>query len=298
MKNTIVNCNGEIVKGEEARVSLFDRGFLYGDSLYEVIRSYGDRFLYLDEHLERLQNSAHLCQMSIHQSPEVLKKEIHKTFEKYRTTVSSDQSDIYCRIIITRGVGPIGFSLSNIQTPTQYYIILQPLEPPTPLQWNKGLSLKISTRLRNDPRALDPAMKSGNYLNSILSYLEAAAENYDDALLCNAEGHLTEGTTFNIFYARGGILATPPFEIGILDGITRKKVMECAKTLALPIQEVRFPKERLFEADEVFLTSTIKEVFPVTRVDSHVIGDGKPGPLTKKLNEAYKKLSQEALKSR
>ena len=124
--------------------------------------------------------------------------------------------------------------------------------------------------MRNDPRALDPAMKSGNYLNSLLAYLEAAEAGFDDALLCNAEGNLTEGTTFNIFYVRRGIVATPPLDIGILDGITRRHVIELAAKLGIPVREVRFPHERLYEADEVFMTSSIKEVFRVARVDSKI----------------------------
>jgi branched-chain amino acid aminotransferase len=128
-------------------------------------------------------------------------------------------------------------------------------------------------------------------LNSLLAFLEAADENagYDDALLCNAEGHLTEGTTFNIFYVGRGIVCTPPLDIGILDGITRRKTIEVARDLGFEVREVRFPKERLYEADEVFMTSTIKEVFPVTRVDRKVIADGKPGPITVQLAEAFRR---------
>ena len=139
-------------------------------------------------------------------------------------------------------------------------------------------------------------MKSGNYLNSLLAYLEATTAGCDDALLCNSDGHITEGTTFNIFYARNGILATPPLDIGILDGITRREVIKMALKMDIQVREVRFPRERLLEADEVFVTSSIKEVFPVTRMGSGnskiTIQSGKPGPLTLKLANGYKELTR------
>jgi branched-chain amino acid aminotransferase len=185
-------------------------------------------------------------------------------------------------------VGRIGFGLNCIETPTQFVVIVQPLDEPSEAQVRKGYKLQVSTRLRNDPRALDPAMKSGNYLNSLLSYLDAAALDFDDALLCNQDGHLTEGTTFNVGYIRRGILATPPLDIGILDGITRRTLLGLAEDLGIPVREVRFPRERLYEADEVFLCSTIKEIFPVTQVDEKRIGRGKPGELTLKLRKAFR----------
>jgi branched-chain amino acid aminotransferase len=202
------------------------------------------------------------------------------------------REEAYCRIVVSRGVGKIGFGLSCLLTPTQYTIIVQPLSNFMggigPEKFEKGANLKIAERLRNDPRALDPAMKSGNYLNSLLAYLEVTAEDYDDALLVNHEGFLTEGTTFNFFYVRNGRLATPPLEIGILDGITRRFVIEIAREAGIPVREVRFPRERLYEADEAFISSSIKEVFPITRVDGRKIGSGKAGPITRKLAEAFK----------
>ncbi|MBI3535131.1 MAG: aminotransferase class IV family protein, partial [Deltaproteobacteria bacterium] len=248
----------------------------------------GNVFAYVDEHMERLQKSAKLCQMDLAQSPEFLMQELTRTFVKYREIFPQFASkDTYCRIVISRGVGNIGFGLPCIISGSHYYLILQPLNPPTPEQYQCGFHLKISTRLRNHPKALDPAMKSGNYLNNILAYLEATKENYDDALLCNTDEHITEGTTFNIFYVRHGTLATPPLDIGILAGITRTKTIQIAKNLNLPVIEARFPKERLYEADEVFITSTIKEIFPITRIDNRTIGTGKPGPITKTLSRAY-----------
>lgn len=219
-------------------------------------------------------------------------REINRSFEAWRKLDGNHAFEAYCRLVVSRGEGTIGFGLNNLTSPTLFTIILQRLEPPTAQQYKQGAHLQVSQRLRNDPRALDPAMKSGNYLNSLLAYLEAAAQRYDDALMCNSEGHLTEGTTFNIFYIKRGIVVTPPLDVGILDGITRRKTMEHAVKLGLEVREVRFPKERLYEADEVFLSSSIKEVFPVTRIDGKKVGNGSPGLLTQALGDEFRKAIQ------
>jgi branched-chain amino acid aminotransferase len=289
MQNALVNVNGKISSVNDAEVSVFDRGFLYGDSLYEVARSYDGVFFYLDEHLERLEASAKLCDMTLGQTTAQYRREIYDTFETFRKQPGMAKAEAYCRIIVTRGVGRIGFGLNCLQTPSQYVILMLPVDDfvPTREKFQKGMKLKVSCRLRNDRRALDPAMKSGNYLNSLLAFLEVSREGYDDALLCNADGHMTEGTTFNIFYVRKGIIATPPLDVGILDGITRRHVIQMARGAGFPVREVRFPSERLHEADEVFATSSLKEVFPVTQIDHVKIKGGKPGPITLRLHEVF-----------
>ena len=289
MQNTLVNVNGEILPAAQAQVSIFDRGFLYGDSLYEVMRSHNGKLMHLKEHLIRLEASAKLCRMVLGQSTDIYAQEIEKTFTAFLKMSGHAQTEAYCRLIVTRGVGKIGFGLNCLKSPTQYFIIVQPLELPTAAQFEKGMAIQVAARLRNDPRALDPAMKSGNYLNSLLAYLEATAEDYDDAIMLNHQGHVTEGTTFNIFYVHKNIVITPPLDIGILDGITRLEVLREAKTLGFETREARFPKERLYEADEVFVTSTIREVFPVTSIDRKSIAGGRPGSVTRKLKDAYKK---------
>lgn len=285
--SALVNVNGQILPAREARVSVFDRGYLYGDSLYEVARTYHGSLYLLDEHLERLEKSAELCRLVLGQTRAQYHAEVLKTLQAFQRQNAGVEA--YVRLIVSRGSGRIGFGLSCLETPTQYSIIVQPVEPPSPKQIERGMALQISPRLRNHRLALDPAMKSGNYLNSLLAYLEAGAEGFDDALLCNGDGHLTEGTTFNIFYIRRKIVATPPLEIGILDGITRRKVIADAKALGYEVREVRFPAERLYEADEVFVTGSVREVFPVTKVDGHLISGGKPGAITLALKAAYQK---------
>lgn len=299
MQNTIVNVNGQIQTFDPAkahldyRISTFDRSYLYGDSLYEVARTYGGRFFALDEHLRRLELSGHLCKMEFKQSLAHYKAEMQRSLELFYKELGQRPGpgapEAYCRIVISRGEGKIGFGNNCVASSTLYTIIVQKLDEPSSEQLAKGYKMQISRRLRNDPRALDPAMKSGNYLNSLLAYLDAAEERFDDALLVNYDDFLTEGTTFNLFYVNRGIIATPPLDIGILDGITRRKLIDLAREIGLEVREVRFPRERLYEADEVFLSSTIKEAFPITQVDEHKIGKGKPGPITMRLRAEFQK---------
>jgi branched-chain amino acid aminotransferase len=239
--------------------------------------------------------------MILGQSLEHYETEIQRTFQAWRELPGNRSADAYCRLIVSRGEGRLGFGLSCLTTPTLYTLILQPLDLPSAEAQRKGYHFQVSERLRNDPRALDPAMKTGNYLNSLLAYLEATraqgdpSRSYDDALMLNADGHVTEGTTFNIFYvkrrprARQSIVVTPPLDIGILNGVTRRLVLESAQALGHEVRETRFPRERLYEADEVFMTSSVKEVFPVTRIDGLKIASGSPGPVTLALQKTYQK---------
>lgn len=295
MQNAIINVNGQILGPQEAKISVFDRGYLYGDSLYEVARTYHGKLYLLAEHLQRLQKSAELCKIKLGQSLKTYEAEIYRTLTAFQGLPGNNKVEAYARLIVSRGSGRIGFGLSTLETSTLFTVIVQPVEPPSVQQLKKGLQVAVTERLRLDPRALNPAMKSGNYLNSLLAYLEATENGYTDALLCNADGHLTEGTTFNLFYVRRGIVATPPLDVGILAGITRWKTLELIQALGLPFREIRFPKERLYEADEVFLTSSIREVLPITSVDGKKIGKGKCGPITQKLLIAYRQSVEKEL---
>lgn len=287
IQDSVVNLNGEILAPEAAKVSVFDRSFLYGDSLYEVARTYRGKLFATQEHLDRLAKSAELCRMVLGQDLAVYAREMERTVETLRAQKRFAGSEVYCRIIVSRGTGRIGFGLECLDTPTQYVIIAQPLEEMTPAIFEKGRKLRVVERLRNDARALDPAMKSGNYLNSLLGYLEARAEDYDDAIFCNADGHVTEGSVFSLGYVKRGIFVTAPLDIGILDSITRKHLLRIAREIGMETREVRFPKERLYDADEILWFSTTKEAYPVLQVDDHIIGNGKPGPYTRKLYDAF-----------
>ncbi|MFN7683926.1 MAG: aminotransferase class IV [Oligoflexia bacterium] len=297
--DAVVNLNGELLPASQAKVSVFDRSYLYGDSLYEVVRSYEGRFIHsqMQAHMDRLWQSARLCNLGIAQTQEELIQECERTLKHFKQQPYATK-DVYCRLILSRGVGRIGFSKKALLTPSLYTILVQPVENPSADQLRRGLKLAIVQRFRNHPNALDPAMKSGNYLNNLLAYLEAAEQGFDDALLCDFEGFVTEGTTFNIFYIRRGILCTPPLPVGILDGITRRKVIEIARELRIETRESYFLRERLYEADEVFATGTVKEVMAVTQVDSQKIGSGHPGPITQKIRSAFDAAIQEELGTR
>ena len=286
-RGTVINLNGKIISIEDAKVSVFDRSFLYGDSLYEVVRTYQGKPFRLKEHLLRMEKSAALCQMTLSQTLGEYETEMTRSISEFRNQKNRGDDDVYVRIIVSRGVGRIGFGLSNLDTPTQYVIIVESLSYFPNKDFNTGARLQTSKRVRNHPKALDPAMKSGNYLNSLLAYLSAVKEGFDDALLLDHQGFMTEGSTYNLFYANRGIVATAPIDIGILDGITRRAILKLCIDSGIPCREVRFPKEYLYDADEVFISSSIKEVLPVLSLDGKKINKGKPGPITIHLKHAF-----------
>jgi branched-chain amino acid aminotransferase len=262
-RSTVISINGEFVTGPDAVVSVFDRSFLYGDSLYEVVRTYQGKPFRLKEHLNRLEKSAVLCQMAFSQPAEAYEKAMLGAIEQFRSQPGCQDQDVYVRIVISRGSGKIGFGLKNLETPTTFVIYVEPISMFPNQDFNQGTSLQISARTRNLPNALDPAMKSGNYLNSLLAYLSAAKQGYDDALMLDYQGFMTEGTTFNLFYVNRGMVGTAPLDVGILDGITRRAILNLCIEAGIPFREVRFPKEYIYEADEVFVSSSLKEVLPV-----------------------------------
>lgn len=294
-RGTLINMNGRIIPVEEAKVSVFDRSFLFGDSLYEVVRTYQGKPFRLREHLDRMKQSAALCQMKLSQSLEEYHREISRSIDAYRAQPGRAQEDVYVRIVVSRGSGKIGFSLQNLETPTLYVILVEPISLFPNKPFEAGTKLQVSGRIRNHPKALDPAMKSGNYLNSLLAYLSAAEEGFDDALMVDQQGFLTEGTTYNLFYVNRGIVATSPLDVGILDGVTRRAVINLCIELGIPCREVRYPKEYLLGADEVFVTSSLKEVLPVLDIDRKKINKGRPGPVTARLHEAFQSLVRREL---
>jgi len=299
-RKTIININGRIIPPvdiiKQANVSVFDRSFLYGDSLYEVVRTYEGKPFRLKEHLARMEKSAALCQMKFSQSSAVYEKEMLRSIAAYRAQPGKKNEDVYCRIVVSRGCGKIGFGLKNLESESLYVIMVEPISLyPTP-PFVQGTKLQVSRRVRNHPKSVDPAMKSGNYLNNLLAYLTAADAGYDDALLPDQQGFVTEGTTFNVFYVKRGIVATPPLDVGILDGVTRRAVINLCVELGIPCREVRFPKEYLYEADEVFVTSSLKEVLPVLNLDGKKINRGRAGPVAAVLKAAFTDLVKKELK--
>lgn len=276
--------NDRFVRQEEAVVSVFDHGFLYGDGVYETLRSYGPRIFMRDQHLARLQRSAEAIGLHIpiplSQWPDLL----HEAMR--RNEVGNDRADAYLRITVSRGEGEIGLDPSLCPHAT-VVIMTKALQGYPPELSRDGVSLTVAKTRRNLPEALSPQIKATNFLNNILAKRESIAAGTFDSLLLNWRDELTECTISNLFFVSGRTLHTPALECGILDGITRTIVMTLAQETGLPIEEGRYPVAALHRADECFLTNTTMEIMPVTRIDAFSIGNGLPGPLTRRLQAAF-----------
>jgi branched-chain amino acid aminotransferase len=276
--------NDRFVKDEEAVVSVFDHGFLYGDGVYETIRSYGSRIFMRDQHLARLRRSADAIGLTIpipdHKWPDLL----HESMA--RNNIGDAQQDAYLRITISRGAGDIGLDPALCPTPT-VVIMAKPLHPPTPEQYRTGVSLIVAKTRRNLPSALPPQIKATNFLNNILAKREAIAAGVFDSILLNWESYLTECTVSNLFFVRAGRLCTPALACGLLDGITRNIVLSLAQEAQISVDEGYFGVEAIYKADECFLTNTSMEVMPVTMVDGHPVGKGTPGLFTQELHRLF-----------
>ncbi|HJS66094.1 MAG TPA: aminotransferase class IV [Nitrospiraceae bacterium] len=276
--------NDRFVKDEEAVISVFDHGFLYGDGVYETIRSYGSRIFMRDQHLARLRRSADSIGLTI-PIPDLTWSDLLRE-SMARNNIGNAQQDAYLRITISRGAGDIGLDPALCSTPT-VVIMAKPLHPPTPEQYRTGVSLIVAKTRRNLPSALSPQIKATNFLNNILAKREAIAAGAFDSILLNWESHLTECTVSNLFFVQTGRLGTPALACGLLDGITRDIVLNLAREARIPIDEGHFGIEAIHQADECFLTNTSMEVMPVTMVDGHPVGNGTPGILTQELHRLF-----------
>jgi len=276
--------NDRFVKEEEAVVSVFDHGFLYGDGVYETIRSYGSRIFMRDQHLARLRRSAEGIGLTIPMPEDKWPTLLHEAMT--RNDVGHERNDAYLRITISRGAGDIGLDPALCQTPT-VVIMTKPLHPPSPEHYRIGVNLIVARTRRNLPSALSPQIKATNFLNNILAKREAIAAGAFDSILLNWESHLTECTVSNLFFLRAGRLCTPAVACGLLDGITRNIVLRLAQDAQIPVDEGFFGVEAIHRADECFLTNTSMEVMPVTMVDGHPVGNGTPGILTQELHRLF-----------
>ncbi|MDZ4854573.1 MAG: aminotransferase class IV [Nitrospirota bacterium] len=276
--------NDRFVKDTEAVVSVFDHGFLYGDGVYETIRSYGSWIFMRDQHLARLRRSAAAIGLTIpipeHRWPGLL----HEAM--IRNDVGNEHTDAYLRITISRGAGDIGLDPALCPTPT-IVIMTKLLHPPSPELYRTGVTLIVAETRRNLPSALSPQIKATNFLNNILAKREAIAAGAFDSILLNWESHVTECTVSNIFFVRAGRLCTPALACGLLDGITRDIVLSLAQEAQIPVDEGHFGVEDMYQADECFLTNTSMEVMPVTMLDRHPVGKGTPGLLTQQIQRLF-----------
>ena len=277
--------DGNYVPSEEAKVSVFDHGLLYGDGVFEGIRVYGGRIFRLDQHLDRLFNSAKAIMLSIPLTREQLIEACCETCRQNKL------KDGYIRLVVTRGVGYLGLNPFRCKNPT-VFIIADRIELYPEEVYRKGLKLITASTQRTNPAAMSPSIKSLNYLNNILAKIEAVNAGTFEAIMLNAQGHVAECTGDNIFIVRGGKLETPPVSAGALVGITRQVVIELAAKRKIAVSEPNLTRYDLATADEVFLTGTAAEIVPVSSIDGRIIGSGRPGLLTLKLTEDFRKLTR------
>jgi branched-chain amino acid aminotransferase len=285
----LCNVEGKLVPPEQAMVPVLDRGFLYGDSVYEVVRTYAGRPFEMDRHLARMEKTASRIDLTL-PPRDVIIRELQRTLE------AAANSESYARIIVTRGEGEFGLSPFLARGENRLVILVRPLAPPPEEQYARGLQMAIARIRRNPPEALDPALKTGNYLNNILALREAHQAGADDAILLDLRGRVTEGTTSNVFFVQRGVLVTPPLSLGMLEGVTRALFIEIARAEGLLLREEPHGPEALAAADEVFMTSTLREAMPVTSLvflDSpgeqvRKVDGGTPGPIAKRLRAAFR----------
>jgi len=278
--------NNKLVDKKDAKISVFDHGLLYGDGVFEGIRTYNGRVFRLDEHLVRLYHSARAITLTIPMPLKKIKSVVVETIKANRL------KNAYIRLIVTRGEGDLGLDPTKCTKPTVIVIAGEITLYPKEL-YQKGLELVTVSTKRNIPEALNPCIKSLNYLNNIMAKIEANRASTPEAIMLNKDGYVAECTGENIFITSNKTILTPPCWAGALDGITRATVMELARNnLKIRVKEDLFTPYNVYTADEVFLTGTAAEVIPVTRVDDRVISSGQPGPITKKLTALFRKLTQ------
>ena len=276
---------GKLFDKEDAKVSVYDHGLLYGDGVFEGIRSYAGKVFRMEEHLDRLWNSAKAIWLQI----PMTKPEMARAIED--TLATNGIKDGYIRVVVTRGAGTLGLDPNRCSNP-QVIIITDHIALYPEEIYQKGLEIITVSTQRNHPAALNPRVKSRNYLNNILAKIEGLQAGCIEALMLNQKGEVAECTGDNIFLVRKRRLLTPPNEAGILEGITRDAVMDLARRGGIEVLETPLTKHDVYIADECFLTGTAAEVVPVVKVDSRTIGDGRPGPITRDLMKRFHELTR------
>lgn len=280
-----VYINGKFSPQSKAFISVFDHGFLYGDGVFEGIRSYNGRVFRLDEHLTRLYRSAESIALKIPLSKEELKEAVLGTLRENKL------KDAYIRLVVTRGKGDLGLDPRKCQQPN-IVIITDKIVLYSENLYKQGLKIVTVDTLRNHPDALDPQIKSLNYLNNILGKIEAINKNSVEGIMLNHQGLVTECTGDNIFILHKGKILTPPLHLGVLEGITRQIILDMAGKFEIPAAEEEFSLNELYTAQECFLTGTAAEIIPVVQIDDKIIGDGQPGRTTLKLIEEFHKITR------
>jgi branched-chain amino acid aminotransferase len=280
---TKVYINGLLYNKNDAKISVYDHGLLYGDGVFEGLRIYGGKVFRLKEHIDRLYESARHIKLEIPLSAQALMSDVNDTVK------ANEKENGYIRLVVTRGAGYLGLDPRKTSDP-QVIIIVDDISLYPPELYQKGMEIVTVSTIRNHPNAVNPRIKSLNYLNNILAKMEAAQAGCPEALMLNHKGEVAECSGDNIFIVKRGMLKTPSIDAGILEGVTRNAVIELAKKAGIAVQEMALTRHDIYAADECFLTGTAAEVIPVVKCDGRALGTGKPGPITQKLLEAFHKL--------
>jgi branched-chain amino acid aminotransferase len=279
---SFASVNGHITPLEDARVPVLDHGFVFGDSVYEVVRTYGGRPFETGRHFRRLRASADRLGIAIVLSDAEILARVRALLDR------AGAAESYVRIVVTRGVGDSSYDFDAVVGPT-VVMIQKELAPVSEESYSHGVRVSAVDVRRNHPKSLDPAMKSSNLLNNIMALRQAQERGAEEAVLLNLDGFVAEGSSTNVFAVKSGTLGTPPLSAGILGGITRAVVIELAAAQGIPFTEADLKLDDLLGADEAFLSSTTREVMPIRQVDEALISDGRPGPISVRLLEAFRK---------
>ena len=281
-----IDVNGRLGDAQNASVCVLDRGFLFGEGVYETMRTYNRRPFLLDRHLARLRASAERIALEAPLDDTAFTERILRTMQA--VDAPGERS---IRLLLTRGAGDLSYDLANCPAPTVVVIVRAHRETPPDVA-ARGIGIVQSSVMRNHPDALSPRIKSNNLLNNALAMQEALQAGASEALMCNHRGELAECAQSNIFLVRGGAALTPPVDAGILEGVTRNFVFEVGASAGIPVREETLRPADLDTADELFVTSTSREVLAVTRVDQRPVGDGRPGPVMRALAEEFQRLAR------
>jgi branched-chain amino acid aminotransferase len=279
----MVNVNGRISNEREAVISVFDHGFLYGEGIYETLRTYNGRPFLFERHVRRLRNSAAMMALDIPFTDDQLAEQIRDT----SAATNLDGLEAYIRVLVTRGVGELTYDIKATPTPS-VVIIIKPLPEPPQEWYEDGVRVALVDVVRNHPASVNPMIKSNNLLNQALAGQEAIRRGAFEGVMRNYRGELTECTTANLFVVKNGAALTPPLDSGLLPGITREFLFEVGREEGVAVREQVLRDDDLLSADEAFLTSTTREAVPIVTVDDRTIGSGKPGAVTKKLLKGFR----------
>jgi branched-chain amino acid aminotransferase len=283
----IVNVNGRITDEQHALVSVFDHGFLYGEGVYETIRTYGGQPFLFGRHMRRLRRSASMLTLPVPVSDDEMESRIRETMGAAGLGDSPD-NEAYLRLLVTRGVGELSYDPESCPAPTIVIIAKRQIDPSREA-YERGVQVALVSIVRNHPGTVNPLIKSNNLLNNALAMQEAFRRGGFEGIMRNYRGELAECTQSNLFVVKSGAALTPPVDAGLLPGITREFLFEIGSGVGIPVREAVLHDEDLIGADEAFLTSTTRELLPIVKVDDHVIGAGVPGPITRTLLDGFRR---------